>query len=94
MSGTTRQSTARRGGRRPASLADGQLAHLESVMEHVARGDASGASYPLDYEYWEKRVRELDETYELITSQRQRIAKLLERLVSEAQIRPKRRTAA
>lgn len=94
MSGTNRQSTAQRGGRRPASLVDSQLEHLESVVEYVTRGDASGASYPLDHEYWAKRVRELEETYELITSQRQRVTKLLERLVSEAQNRPKRRTAA
>ena len=94
MSGTNRQPTAQRGARRPASLVDSQLEHLESVVEYVTRADASDASYPLDRAYWEKRIRALEETYELITSQRQRIRKLLERIVSHAQIMPKRPTAA
>ena len=50
--------------------------------------------YAFDQAYWEKRVRVLEETHELIASQRNRISRLLGRLASEAQIGLKRRTAA
>jgi hypothetical protein len=100
MIGTNLQPTAQRGARRPASLVDSQLRHFENVLDFLTRGDASGGPYPLDQEYWEKRIRALEETYELIASQRQRLAKLLERLASEAhmartaQLALKPRTAA
>ncbi|WP_257030643.1 hypothetical protein [Paraburkholderia bryophila] len=94
MSGTNRRSTAQRGGLRPSSLVDSQLQHLESVVEFVTRGDASGAQHTLDHEYWEKRIRALEETHELINSQRQRITKLLARLVTEAQVGRRSRSAA
>ena len=80
--------------RRPASLVDGQLQHFENVVRHLTRGDASGGMHSLDHEYWEKRIRALEETYELIAAQRQRVTSLLERLTSEARIALKRRTAA
>ncbi|MFM0175074.1 hypothetical protein [Paraburkholderia sediminicola] len=86
MSGTNMQPTVQRGARRPASLVDSQLQHLENVVEHLTRGDASGGLYPLDHEYWEKRIRALEETYELIASQRHRLTRLLDRLASEAQM--------
>ncbi|WP_231585013.1 MULTISPECIES: hypothetical protein [Burkholderiaceae] len=94
MSGTNRQSSAQRGGLRPSSLVDSQLQHLENVVEFVTRGDASGAQHTLDHEYWEKRIRALEETHELINSQRQRITKLLARLVTEAQVGRQNRSAA
>jgi hypothetical protein len=86
MSGTNRRSAAQRGGLRPSSLVDSQLQHFECVVEFVTRGDASGAQHTLDHEYWEKRIRALEETHELINSQRQRMARLLARLMTEAQI--------
>ncbi|MFB9126987.1 hypothetical protein ACFFYR_28860 [Paraburkholderia dipogonis] len=86
MSGTNMQPTAQRGARRPASLADSQLQHLENVVEYLTRGDASGGLYPLDHEYWENRIRALEETYELIASQRHRLTRLSERLASEARM--------
>lgn len=94
MSGTIKQPTAQRGGRRPANLVDSQLGHLESMVEYVTRGGAAGVLYAFDYEYWEKRVRALEESHELIGSQRERIARLLERLAREVQTGLKRRTAA
>jgi hypothetical protein len=94
MSGTIRQPTAQRGGRRPASLVDSQLEHLENMVEYVTRGDASSGFYPFDHQYWEKRIRALEETHELIASQRRRVTKLLDRLATGAQIALKRRTAA
>lgn len=80
--------------RLPASLVDSQLEHLGNVVRHLMRGDASGGLHSLDHEYWEKRVRALEQSYELVAAQRQRVSKLLERLTSEAQIVLKPRTAA
>ena len=94
MSGTNRQPTAQRGGLRPASLVDSQLEHLENMVQYVARGDAAGMLVPLDHEYWEKRIRALDETHELLASQRKRVIKLLDLLGSDAQMKLRRRTAA
>lgn len=94
MSGTNRQPTAQRGARRPASLVDSQLEHLENMVQQVARGDAVSVLVPLDHEYWEKRIRALEETHELIASQRKRVIKLLDRLGSDAQMKLKQRTAA
>lgn len=90
MSGTNRQRTARH----PASLVDSQLRHLENVVEYVTRGDASGGLHSLDREYWAKRIRALEETYELIAAQRQRVTKLLEKLASAEPISLKPRSAA
>lgn len=101
MSVTNRQTAAQRGGLHPASLADSQLRHIEKMVEYVTRRSASGARHALDHEYWEQRIRALETTYELIVSQRQRIATLRERLaramgdvggVGDAD--PTRRTAA
>lgn len=94
MNGTNTRPTAQRGGRHPASLVDSQLEHLENMVEYVMRGGAADVLHAFDHKYWEKRIHALEETHELIASQRQRIARLLERLASEARIKLKRRTAA
>ncbi|MFM0605331.1 hypothetical protein PQR05_12470 [Paraburkholderia sediminicola] len=94
MNGTNKPPPAQRGGRRPANLVDSQLEHLESMVQYVTRGDAVSVLVTLDHEYWEKRVRALEETHELIASQRKRIIKLLDQLGSEAQMKLRRRTAA
>jgi hypothetical protein len=94
MSGKSVQPSAQRGARQPASLVDGQLQHLESVVEYMTRDDASSRFYALDHEYWEKRIRALEDTYELLASQRQRVAKLLDKLASEVQRALKRPNAA
>ncbi|NPT62181.1 hypothetical protein [Paraburkholderia elongata] len=94
MSGTNNQPTAQRGGRHPASLVDSQLEHLENMVQYVTRGDAVSVLVPLDHEYWEKRVRALEETHELIASQRKRVVKLLDQLGREAQMKLSRPTAA
>lgn len=93
MSATNKRPSAPRGGRHPASLVDSQLEHLENMVQYMTR-DAAGVMQALDHEYWEKRIRELEETHELIVSQRKRIKTLLDRLGSEAQMKLGRRTAA
>ncbi|SIT45399.1 conserved hypothetical protein [Paraburkholderia ribeironis] len=94
MSGTSRQPTAQSGGRHASSLADSQLEHLENMVEHLTRGGAADVLHGLDHAYWEKRIRALEQTHELIVSQQRRIGRLLERLASEARVELKRRTAA
>ena len=94
MSGTNKQPTAGRGGRRPASLVDSQLQHLENMVQYVSREDAGGDTARLDHEYWEKRIRALEETHDLVTSQRRRVSRLLDLLERDARITVKRRTAA
>jgi hypothetical protein len=94
VSGTNRQSTAQRGGRHPASLVDSQLDHFENMVGYVSRRQPAEGSLAFDHEYWERRIRALDESYELITSQRQRMAKLLARLAGGPRAALKRRAAA
>jgi hypothetical protein len=94
MSGTNRQPTAQSGGRHAASLVDSQLEHLENMVEYLTRGDAADVLHALDHAYWEKRVRALEQTHELIAGQRQRVGRLLDRLASEARVELKRRTNA
>ncbi|CAN7725541.1 hypothetical protein ACOCG7_12275 [Paraburkholderia sp. DD10] len=82
MNGTKRQP----GGRYPASLADIQLEHLENMVEYLSREGGAGVTHPLGQDYWEKRIRALEETHELIGSQRQRLTRLLTRLGNEAPV--------
>jgi len=82
MNGTSRPLAAQRGGRRPANLADSELRHLENMVSYVTR---KGATQPkFDQGYWEQRVCALEETHELVTSQRNRIARLRRRLTVES----------
>ncbi|WP_322060437.1 hypothetical protein [Paraburkholderia sp. J63] len=64
----------------PASLADTELDHVERMVQYVTR--AQGASSPrgIDDDYWKKRLRTLEQTYDLVTAQRHRVAKLFEML--------------
>jgi hypothetical protein len=84
MSGTNNQPDAQSGGRRPANLVDSQLEHIENMVEYVSRESEADVLHAFDHEYWEMRIRVLEETHELIASQRKRTARLLERLASEA----------
>jgi hypothetical protein len=94
MSGTEKQPTTRAGGLRSASLADGELDHLERMVQHMTRGEANDAFSKLDHEYWEKRIRALVDTHELVATQRQRVIRLLDLLEREALFRARGRSAA
>jgi hypothetical protein len=94
MSATEKQPTTRGGGLRPASLADSELDHLERMVQHVMRGEAGSTYGKLDHEYWEKRIRALVETHELVATQRQRVIRLLDLLEREALFRARSPTAA
>lgn len=93
MSGTNTGPGAQRVGRGPSSLVDKQLDHLEIMVEYASRGSAA-AMPSFDHQYWEKRIRSLGHTYELIASQQQRMEKLLDRLARQAGIALKRRAVA
>jgi hypothetical protein len=75
-------------------MVDSQLDHFENMVGYVSRGEAAEGGHAFDHEYWATRIRALEESYELIASQRQRMAKLLDRLASEAGVALQRRTAA
>jgi hypothetical protein len=80
MNGTNTRPAGQRG-RHPSSTVDSQLAHLENVVGYMAQWDAApGAQQVFDHGYWEKRIRQLESSYELLGSQRLRAAKLIERL--------------
>jgi hypothetical protein len=92
MSLTSRQPAVQGGGRHPAGLVDSQLRHLENVVGYVTRERAAQAD-EFDHGYWEQRIRTLEDTHELIASQRHRIARLRDRLGIEAATDVPRRTA-
>ncbi|ACC74850.1 hypothetical protein PPMP20_00065 [Paraburkholderia phymatum] len=78
---------------RSASLADVELEHLERMVQYVVRRTESDDVSKLDYEYWGKRLRKLAQTYDLVTTQRQRVIALLDLLEREA-VYQARRTVA
>jgi hypothetical protein len=93
MSLRNRQPAAQRAGRRPASFADSQLQHLETVLSYMT-SQAAAQPDELDHGYWEQRIRALEDTHQLVESQRTRIAKLRDMLGVPARIGAARRTAA
>jgi hypothetical protein len=78
---------------RSASLADVELEHLERMVQYVVRRTETDDVSRLDYEYWARRLRKLAQTYDLVTSQRQRVIALLDLLERET-LYQARRTAA
>ncbi|BAO91209.1 hypothetical protein [Caballeronia cordobensis] len=64
--------------RRPAQLAERELQHLEMILANFV--DPSMASDRLPARYWDMRVAQLDEQYDLVPSQSQRVALLQKKL--------------
>lgn len=60
----------------PASLADTELAHVERMVHYVTRVQGAASPRGIDADYWKKRLRTLEATYDLVTTQRQRVATL------------------
>ncbi|WP_206996316.1 hypothetical protein [Trinickia mobilis] len=87
MTVTNEQPTVKTGELLPAQLADSQLDHFERMVQLVTRADASSASNRFDLEYWEKRIRALVKTHELVTTQRHRVIVMLDLLERHALIR-------
>ncbi|SKD01996.1 hypothetical protein SAMN05445504_8571 [Burkholderia sp. CF099] len=78
---------------RSASLADVELEHLERMVQYVVRRTETDDVSKLDYEYWAKRLRKLAQTYDLVTTQRQRIIALLDLLEREMLYQARRAAA-
>jgi hypothetical protein len=87
MTVTNDQPTVKTGELLPARLADSQLDHFERMVQLVTRADASSASDQFDHEYWEKRIRALVKTHDLVTTQRRRVIVMLDLLERDALIR-------
>jgi len=94
MAVTNKQVTLDAGVLKPARLADIELDHLERMVQYVARQDEADDLSRFDHVYWEKRLRALAQTHDLVATQRQRVISLLDRLEREALFRTRPRTAA
>lgn len=94
MSVTHKQPATRAAGLLPARLADDQLDHFECMVQYIIRDHADGALHGFDHKYWEKRIRALVETHDLVTTQRCRVMMLLDLLERNVLIRTRNRTAA
>lgn len=68
------------GSLKPASLADTELDHVERMVQYVTRSQGASSPRGIDADYWKKRLRALEQTYDLVTAQRQRVAMLVEML--------------
>jgi hypothetical protein len=82
------------GGLRSAILADLELDHLERMVQYVTSHDGMKNTTQLDTEYWERRLRALAQTHDLVVAQRHRVVALLDRLERETLFRGRGRTAA
>jgi hypothetical protein len=94
MTVTNDQPTAKTAELLPARLADSQLDHFEHMVQLVTRTDAASASNRFDAEYWEKRIRALVRTHDLVSTQRHRVIVMLDLLERHALIRTREGTAA
>ncbi|WP_042338458.1 hypothetical protein [Paraburkholderia ferrariae] len=71
----------------PARLADAQLEHMERLVQYWTHADAVLARRGIDHEYWKQRLRALAQTYDLATSQRQRLLAMLDLIEREAALK-------
>ena len=81
-------------GLRSANLADLELDHLERMVQYVTSHEGIKKKTRLDHEYWERRLRALAQTHDLVVTQRRRVIALLDRLEREALFKARGRTAA
>jgi len=83
MAATRMETPADVGTLRSASLADVELDHLERMVQYVTRRTETDDVSKLDFEYWDRRLRKLAQTHDLVTTQRQRVIALLDLLERE-----------
>ncbi|WP_185496774.1 hypothetical protein [Paraburkholderia tropica] len=70
-------TSAKNAGLLPARLADAQLDHVERMVQFLSFATVANATRGIDREYCRKRLQTLEQTHDLVASQRSRIAKLL-----------------
>jgi ferritin len=80
MGSTRKPQELNTGSLLPASLADAELDHVERMVQYMCRAQGTAATRGIDGEYWKKRLRAVEQTYDLVTTQRQRVARLFELL--------------
>lgn len=94
MNAVNKQASNEVEGLRSANLADIELDHLERMVQYVTSSDGLKNKTQLDREYWERRLRSLAQTHDLVVTQRRRVLTLLDRLEREALFTQRGRTAA
>ena len=94
MGTTNHHPTIRAAALRPARLADEQLRHFENMVQYITRADTNDPLHGFDHQYWEKRIRALADTHELVATQRHRVSALLDQLARSALTKAPKRTAA
>ncbi|RFU45022.1 hypothetical protein [Paraburkholderia sp. DHOC27] len=94
MNAVEKQTANETSSLRSANLADIELDHLERMVQYVTASDGLQHKSQLDYEYWERRLRALAQTHDLVVSQRRRVLSLLDRLEREALFRSRGRSVA
>ncbi len=77
---TATKTAAQASGLLPARLADAQLDHVERMLQFLSSAAAGSATHGIDPEYCRKRLQTLEQTHDLVVSQRLRIARLLQLL--------------
>jgi hypothetical protein len=86
MSAIPKPVAPRTGNLLPAILADAELDHVERMVQYMSRAQASRTPRGIDGEYWKKRLRALEATYDLVATQRRRVARLFELLEGADQV--------
>lgn len=74
--------------KRPAALADAEIAHLETVVRSFLNSRSRDAPEYLGLSYWLTRVAGIDEQFDLVPAQQQRLDKLQTMLVGAAPSKP------
>lgn len=74
--------------KRPAALADAEIAHLETVVRYFVNSRARDASEYFDLSYWLARVEGIGEQFHLVPAQQRRLTGLQTMLVGAAPRKP------
>ncbi len=74
--------------KRPAALADAEIAHLETVVRYFVNSRAGGATEYFDLSYWLVRVEGIGEHFRLVPAQQRRLTWLRTMLVGAAPSKP------
>ncbi|WP_321842845.1 hypothetical protein [Paraburkholderia bannensis] len=86
MSAIPKPQVPKTGNLLPANLADAELDHVERMVQYMNRAQAAHTPRGIDGEYWKKRLRVLEATYDLVATQRRRVARLFELLEGADQV--------
>ena len=74
--------------KRPAALADAEIAHLETVVRYFVNSRADDASEYFGPAYWLARIADIGEQFHLVPAQQRRLTALRTMLVGAAPSKP------